>query len=67
MSGGTGFELDADTFSGSVRTDVPVTLRTAGTDQNRRGSSRAIRGSYGDASAYLSVRSHSGSVVITKK
>jgi DUF4097 and DUF4098 domain-containing protein YvlB len=68
MSGGTGFELDADTFSGSVRTDVPVTLRTVGrTDQNRRGSSRAIRGSYGDASAYLSVRSHSGSVVITKK
>ena len=68
MSGGTGFELDADTFSGSVRTDVPVTLRTIGrTDQNRRGSNRAIRGSYGDASAYLSVRSHSGSVVITKK
>jgi DUF4097 and DUF4098 domain-containing protein YvlB len=68
MSGGTGFELDADTFSGSVRTDVPVTLRTMGrTDQNRRGSNRAIRGSYGDASAYLSVRSHSGSVVITKK
>jgi len=68
MSGGTGFELDADTFSGSVRTDVPVTLRTMGrTDQNRRGSNKAIRGSYGDASAYLSVRSHSGSVIITKK
>src|SRR6186997_1777132 len=28
LSGATGFELDADTFSGSVRTDVPVTLRT---------------------------------------
>ena len=68
MSGGTGFELDADTFSGSVRTDVPVTLRTVGrTEPDRRGSNRAIRGSYGDASAYLSVRSHSGSVVITKK
>ena len=68
MSGGTGFELDADTFSGSVRTDVPVTLRAMGrTDQNRRGSNRAIRGSYGDASAYLTVRSHSGSVIITKK
>jgi DUF4097 and DUF4098 domain-containing protein YvlB len=68
LSGATGFELDADTFSGSVRTDVPVTLRTMGrTDQNRRGSNRAIRGSYGDASAYLSIRSHSGSVVITRK
>jgi DUF4097 and DUF4098 domain-containing protein YvlB len=68
LSGNTGFELDADTFSGSVRSDVPVTLRSMGqTDQTRRGSNRAIRGSYGDASAYLSVRSHSGSVVITKK
>ncbi len=68
LSGNTGFELDADTFSGSVRSDVPVTLRAVGrTEQNRRGSNRAIRGSYGDASAYLSVRSHSGSVVISRK
>jgi DUF4097 and DUF4098 domain-containing protein YvlB len=68
LSGNTGFELDADTFSGSVRSDVPVTLGSVGrTDQNRRGSNRAIRGSYGDASAFLSVRSHSGSVVIAKK
>ena len=68
IPGNTGFELDADTFSGSVRSDLPVTLRTVGrTEHNRRGSNRAIRGSYGDASAFLSVRSHSGSVVITKK
>lgn len=71
MSGNTGFELDADTFSGSVRSDVPVTLRAVGrndlTPRERRGSNRAIRGSYGDASAFLSVRSHSGSVVISKK
>jgi DUF4097 and DUF4098 domain-containing protein YvlB len=68
LSGGTGFELDADTFSGSVRSDVPVTLRAVGrTDQNRHGSNRAIRGTFGDASAFLSIRSHSGSVIITKK
>lgn len=68
LSGNTGFELDADTFSGSVRSDVPVTLRSVGgTERERRGSTRAIRGTYGDASAILSVRSHSGSVVITKK
>jgi DUF4097 and DUF4098 domain-containing protein YvlB len=71
LSGNTGFELDADTFSGSVRSDVPVTLRAVGrTEQapgTRRGSNRAIRGSFGDASAFLSVRSHSGSVVISKK
>ena len=71
LSGNTGFELDADTFSGSVRSDVPVTLRGIGRNdqapRDRRGSNRAIRGSYGDASAFLSVRSHSGSVVISKK
>ena len=68
LSGNTGFDLDADTFSGSVRSDVPVTLRAIGrTEQSRRGSNRAIRGSYGDSSAFLSVRSHSGSVIITKK
>ena len=71
LSGNTGFELDADTFSGSVRSDLPVTLRAIGRSdlapRDRRGSNRAIRGSYGDASAFLAVRSHSGSVVISKK
>lgn len=70
LSGNTGFELDADTFSGSVRSDVPVTLRSMGVNERRQargGSNRAIRGTYGDASAILSVRSHSGSVVITRK
>lgn len=69
LSGNTGFELEADTFSGSVRSDIPVTLRSTGQTRSgeRRSSPRAIRGTYGDASAILSVRSHSGSVVITKK
>lgn len=73
LSGSTGFELDADTFSGNVRSELPVTLRASGRSEagQRRGgmggSNRAISGSYGDASAYLSIRSHSGSVVISKK
>jgi DUF4097 and DUF4098 domain-containing protein YvlB len=68
-----GFELDANTFSGSIRSDFPVTLRTdpdAGDDRGRnsRGrESRTIRGSFGDGGAILSVRSFSGSVVISKK
>jgi DUF4097 and DUF4098 domain-containing protein YvlB len=62
-----GFELDANSFSGSIRSDLPVTLRS-GSDDNRRGPNRrAIRGSYGDGSALISVRSHSGDVVIVKK
>jgi DUF4097 and DUF4098 domain-containing protein YvlB len=65
-----GFELDASTFSGSIRSDFPVTLRTAPSDngdRRRGGMNRSIRGTFGDASAILAIRSFSGSVVITKK
>jgi DUF4097 and DUF4098 domain-containing protein YvlB len=63
-----GFELDASTFNGSVRSDFPVTLRSTNDTTGRRGSAnRAIRGTYGDASAILALRSFSGSVVITKR
>ena len=70
VAGTAGFELDASTFSGSVRSDFPVVLRMpARSDSDRRGpaTNRAIRGTYGDASSILSVRSFSGSVVITRK
>jgi DUF4097 and DUF4098 domain-containing protein YvlB len=63
-----GFELDASTFNGSVRSDFPVTLRSTNSAAERRGSSnRAIRGTYGDAGAILALRSFSGNVVITKQ
>ena len=69
LAGVSGFELDASTFSGTIRSDFPVTLHTAPRDSNGRRAltSRAIRGTFGDASAILSIRSFSGSVVITKK
>ncbi len=69
----TGFELDATTFSGSIRSDFPITLRsTPDSDRDERGRSRGginrtIRGAFGDGSAVLAVRSFSGTVVITKK
>lgn len=69
----TGFELDASTFSGSIRSDFPVTLRSTSRDDEPRGrrnvgmSNRAIRGTFGDGNAILAIRSFSGTVVITKK
>jgi hypothetical protein len=67
----TGFDLDASTFSGSVRSDFPVTLRSAGrTDSSgtrRTTSNRAIRGSFADAGAILSLRSFSGDIIIAKQ
>jgi hypothetical protein len=63
----SGFELDASTFSGSVRSDFPVTLRPLARDDRRPPSARAMRGTFGDAGAILAVRSFSGTVVIAKK
>ncbi|MCC7034471.1 MAG: DUF4097 family beta strand repeat protein [Acidobacteria bacterium] len=64
----TGFELDASTFSGSVRSDFPVTLRPARRAERGRGAeTRTIRGSYGDASAILVAQTFSGTVVIGRK
>lgn len=70
LTGSPGFELDASTFSGSIRSDFPVTLRSGPQSTDNRGrarTNRSIRGTHGDASATLAVRSFSGSVVITRK
>lgn len=74
LTGNTGFELDADTFSGSIRSDFPVTLRanTEPDKESRRAnarsrSQRTIRGTFGNGSAVLAVRSFSGTVVVAKK
>jgi DUF4097 and DUF4098 domain-containing protein YvlB len=72
LSSPSGFELDASTFSGTIRSDFPVTLRaTPRTDPDPRGrrgnGTRAIRGTFGDGSAIVAVRSFSGTVAIVKK
>jgi DUF4097 and DUF4098 domain-containing protein YvlB len=68
LASDAGFELDASTFSGSVRSDFPVTLRSqAATSRDRRDANRTIRGTYGDAGALLSIKTFSGTVVISRK
>jgi DUF4097 and DUF4098 domain-containing protein YvlB len=70
ISGTTGFEVEATTFSGDVRSDFPLTLRAGGDEASeRRGRrmNRSIRGSYGDASAIVTLQSFSGDIVITKR
>jgi hypothetical protein len=68
VGSGVGFELDANTFSGSIHTDIPLTLTGTITGSVR---SRGPRGSithatFGDGSAALSLRTFSGDVMITK-
>ena len=65
LEGGTGFEVEATSFSGSIRSDFPVTI---GGDRGQSFTRRkALRGVFGDGSAVLSLTSFSGSVVITKR
>jgi DUF4097 and DUF4098 domain-containing protein YvlB len=65
IPGDVGFELDASSFSGSVRSDLPLTLR--GREGGDRGRQHALRGVHGDGSAVLDVTTFSGSIVITKR
>jgi DUF4097 and DUF4098 domain-containing protein YvlB len=65
VSGNTGFSIEANTFSGDVRSDFAVTLRG---DSGGRGPRRhTIRGSFGDGSATLSMNSFSGDIAILKR
>jgi DUF4097 and DUF4098 domain-containing protein YvlB len=69
LTGSTGFELTANTFSGNVRSDLPVTLGGSSDSRDRRrfGPGRSIRGTFGDGSASLTVRTFSGDIVIERR
>jgi hypothetical protein len=66
ISGGSGFEVEATTFSGDVRSDLPITMRGS-TDPKDRRKHRSLSGTYGDGSAILELSTFSGSIVIVKK
>jgi DUF4097 and DUF4098 domain-containing protein YvlB len=66
LAGTPGFEVDASSFSGSVRSDLPVTLR-AGESVGGRGSRKGLHGVHGDGSAQLVLISFSGDITIAKK
>jgi DUF4097 and DUF4098 domain-containing protein YvlB len=63
----TGFELTASTFSGDINSDVPLTLRTGGEATERRMRRQQLRGTFGDGSAVLILRSFSGNIKINRK
>jgi len=66
LSGNTGFEVDANSFSGEVRTDLPITAR-GNTQPNRRGKHTTLSGTFGDGAAVLDLTTFSGSIVISKR
>jgi DUF4097 and DUF4098 domain-containing protein YvlB len=70
-SGNIGFELDANSFSGHIESQLTLKDQKQGVaDYGRRkpaGRTRSLRGVYGDGSAFLDITTFSGSVVIGKK
>jgi DUF4097 and DUF4098 domain-containing protein YvlB len=68
LSGATGFELQANSFSGTVRSDFAINRRAAGAEgQPTVQGPRVIRGAVGDASAMLALRAFSGNISITRR
>ena len=64
VSGGSGFELEASSFSGHVRSDFPVTIQ-GGSGRGPR--QRSLHGVYGDGGAVLDLTTFSGSILIVKR
>jgi len=59
----TGFQVEASSFSGSISSDLPLTLQ--GGQGGRR--QRSLRGTYGNGSAVLALTAFSGNITITKR
>ena len=75
-TGNVGFDLDASTFNGDVRSDFSLSLRgtssgsaSATANGFTRGPrlNKSVRGTYGDGAALLDVRTFSGDVLIVKR
>ena len=71
LGDGTGFELSAGSFSGSVRSDYAGTLdigrgRGRGRGPNR-GPGQTVQATIGDGSARLELHTFSGNIVIDKR
>lgn len=64
--GATGFELEANSWSGSVRADV-ANISQHGDTRTGRERRRSLRGTVGDGSAVLSITTFSGSAVVSKR
>jgi DUF4097 and DUF4098 domain-containing protein YvlB len=70
-----GFELNANSFSGSIRSDLPLIIGGNASqrddDRGRRRDSgdrrHSMRATYGDGSATLTIRTFSGNIIIAKR
>lgn len=62
-----GFELNASSFSGTITSDLALTMTFGGDNERGRRRRQEIRGTFGDGSAVLELNAFSGNVRIVKK
>ena len=60
---GAGFQIEASSFSGSINTDIPITMSGG----QRTGRSRSLRGTANGGGATLDLTTFSGTILITKR
>jgi DUF4097 and DUF4098 domain-containing protein YvlB len=75
LAGDTGFELDANSWGGHVRSELALKNIEQGVADFRRaragsgggGRIRTLKGTYGDGSAILDLSTFSGTIVVTRR
>ena len=67
LSGNTGFEVLANTFSGMVRSDFAFNRGRAAGEGGAVQGPRALRGAFGDASAMVALRAFSGNISLARR
>jgi DUF4097 and DUF4098 domain-containing protein YvlB len=68
--GAPGFSIEASTFSGDLRSDYPLTLQGNPPNNgfnNRGRNGRALRATFGNGGAVLTLQSFSGNITIVKR
>jgi DUF4097 and DUF4098 domain-containing protein YvlB len=73
LTGDTGFELDANSWGGNVKSELALKNTEQGVADSRRarggsgGRTRMLKGTYGDGSAVLDLSTFSGTILITRR
>lgn len=67
IPGDVGFELNARSFSGNLRSDLPVNAKVQDSRGERHSMRRNLQGTFGDGSAVLLLNSFSGDITVAKK
>jgi hypothetical protein len=62
-----GFDIEASTFGGSFRSGYALKIMHDTASGPRRGGSRVVRGTFGDAGAAITAHSFSGDIVLVKR